>query len=131
MGNVSDDLKKLAASNMLFTGYLKQKTDLQYLYRSCNLHASASKEETFGMTFVEAAFEGTRSIGFASTAVEETISGVGGICVYEGNAYGLYNAICEHIDDPKLSSEEVDNIKKYYSDSVMANKYIEVYKNSI
>lgn len=128
VGNINDELRKKAKQNMIFTGYLNNRKDLLYLYKNCTLHASASKEETFGMTFVEAALEGTRSIGFDSTAVRETISGVHGICVSGGTVNQFYKKIVEHINDPKLNQEEIDRIRFLYSKETMAHSYLALYR---
>jgi len=128
VGSISDNLKSKARPNMLFTGYMKERGNLQYLYKVCNLHASASREETFGMTFVEAAIEGTRSIGFASTAVQDTISSVGGVCVNSFDVKTYYDAIIKHIDDPKLGSDDVLKIRELFSKETLASGYIDVYR---
>jgi len=127
IGNVREEIKTKAKSNMVFTGYLKRKADVRYVYRVSNLHASTSKGETFGMTFVEAAFEGTRSIGYETTAIMEIVKSVHGFCVENGDINEFANAIKAHIDDPKLSEDEVSIIKNMYSTTRMAKAYIDLY----
>lgn len=127
VGNACEEIRKEAKDNMYFIGYLKKKANLRYLYRNCNLHISASKCETFGMTFVEAAFEGTRSIGFKSTAIQEIVNSVLGVCVENEDPNELKKAILTCIDMPKLSFDEIDRIKTMYSNKTMANKYIDLY----
>ena len=92
---------------------------------------SASDEETFGMTFIEAAFAGTKSIGYASTAIGETLGKVNGYIVDEvtpGAMVEKINEIFEH-GNPKLSDKEIKNIIFAHSSQTMAKKYVELYRN--
>lgn len=127
-GNASPEQQKSAKRNMVFLGYLSGDK-LESLLSVCDLHVSASKEETFGMTFVEAAFSGTRSVGFASTAVEETLKSVGGFLVYDLSAEGLKRTIVQNISCPKLDENEIDQIKNKYSIKRMTEEYLNVYFN--
>lgn len=126
VGNASGELRKTATSRMLFTGYINHK-DLWFYYRNCNLYASASTEETFGMTFVEAAFEGTKSIGFNCTGIKNTLNSVNGVCVNSFDVNEFAKAIKEHVDDSKLTNEEINIIKKRFSPKRMADEYIKLY----
>ncbi len=130
VGSASDDVISNAPDNVSFLGYIKEKNDLLRLYSESELHVSASMEETFGMTFIEAAFAGTRSIGYASTAVTETLSGVRGIAVSEYTPEALANAVkeCAESGKCKLSDDEIKDIVNRYSSETMAGKYLELYK---
>ena len=99
-------------------------------YAEADLHISASLEETFGMTFVEAAFMGTRSIGFASTAIAQTIDYVYGVAVKPCTAEAMVCAIKETADagKTKLMPEEILQIRKSLSTEKMAEKYFEIYQ---
>lgn len=126
VGNASDELRRKATSNMLFTGYVDHK-DLCFFYRNCNIHASASVEETFGMTFVEAAFEGTKSIGFNSTGIKYTLRDVNGVCVKSYDVNEFASAILDHINDPRFTNEEIEIYKSRFSPKRMADEYINLY----
>ena len=128
VGNASNRVKESAPSNMYFTGYLNDKACLQYIYNVSDLHVSASKEETFGMTFVEAAFEGTKSVGYAETAIRETIQSVGGYCANTYEEDSLLHTIMAHVNEGKLSDAEIETIKRYYSAETMADRYLRVYE---
>ena len=123
-------LKDDAPSNIKFLGYIHRKEDLAQLYTNADLHLSASLEETFGMTFVEAAFVGTRSIGYASTAVTTTLEGVRGIVVSELTADAMAKEIQRLVTqgDMKLSISEMEEIVNQYSCDEMAKKYCDVYQ---
>ena len=81
------------------------------------------------MTFVEAALAGTRSIGFASTAIGETLNGVHGISITEFSAQALKTAILSVIceQNGKLSLEEMTDVAKKFSTEFMADKYLKLY----
>ena len=111
------------------TGFLRPK-QLAYLYKISALHISASLEETFGMTFIEAAMQGTRSIGFDSTAIGEILSLAKGRKVNDYSAMSLAEMINKLIADGnyKLSDSEMIEIRNEFSVETMARKYIELYE---
>ena len=133
VGGVSEEAKKNAPSNMLFYGYCRDREHMRNLYQTATVHVSASKEETYGMTFVEAALAGTRSIGFACTAIGETLKGVHGISVTEYTAQALKTAILTVIGEQngKLSVEEIMEVEKEYSVDSMADKYLNLYQRVV
>ena len=94
------------------------------------MHVSASLEETFGMTFIEAAMQGTRSVGFNSSAVGEILDFVQGRKVNDFSAVGLANEIISLVDEGnyKLSDFETDEIRELFSEKTMADSYIQLYK---
>lgn len=131
VGSYTEELKQSAPTNIKFVGYLKRKELLKCLYQKTDLYMSASDEETFGMTFIEAAFAGTKSIGYASTAIGETLGKVNGYIVDEvtpGAMVEKINEIFEH-GNPKLSDKEIKNIIFAHSSQTMAKKYVELYRN--
>lgn len=130
VGHASQALKDDAPSNIKFLGYIHRKEDLDQLYTNADLHLSASLEETFGMTFVEAAFAGTRSIGYASTAIKATLEGVRGVAVSELTADAMAKEIQRLVmqGDIKLSVSEMEGIVNQYSCDEMAKKYCDVYQ---
>lgn len=76
--------------------------ELAEIYTSANVFVNASKEETFGMTTVEALACGTDVIVYKDTACEEIAEEYGGIVV-EQNVEELKNAVI------KLLSENNEN----------------------
>ena len=83
------------------------------------------------MTFIEAAFVGTRSIGYAATAVKSTLAGVHGITVDEWTADAMATAIKKTAKSGnlKLSEEEQKSAVDRYSCIVMAKKYCDIYRS--
>jgi glycosyltransferase involved in cell wall biosynthesis len=131
VGSVSEAVMAEAPKNVRFLGYVNSKADLLNLYADADLHISASFEETFGMTFIEAAFAGTRSIGYAATAVKSTLEGVQGIAVSELNAAAMAKEIQKIAmrRNMKLSSDEIQQAVNRYSCEVMAKKYCDIYRS--
>ena len=130
VGSASDDVLKNAPQNVHFLGYVYDKAELLRLYAQSDLHVSASFEETFGMTFIEAAFVGTRSIGYSSTAVKSTLEGVRGIAVEELTAEAMTSEIQRAMlqGDIKLTSDEIQCVTNRYSSNTMAKKYCDIYQ---
>ncbi len=133
VGNVSKEIIDIAPDNIEFLGYIHDKSELIHLYASVDLHMSASFEETFGMTFVEAAFVGTRSIGYASSAISNTLKGLGGILIEEMSSEAMVCGIREFINQKniKLTSDEIKRVIRQYSSSDMAKEYCNIYKSFI
>ncbi len=130
VGSASEEIVSKAPSNVSFFGYIKDKNDLTRLYADADIHLSASLEETFGMTFIESAFAGTRSVGYASTAIAGTLSGVKGIAVSEYTPEALAKAVKEStaLNKGKLSIDEINDVVDRYSSRTMAEKYLELYE---
>lgn len=129
VGGATPELQSRAPQNVIFEGYCTDKKQLMAYYSGADLHISASLEETFGMTFVEAALAGTKSIGFASTAIEQTLKCVHGIAVREFTAETMCVAIRENVEagNTGLTAEQIKQIRADLSSENMAEKYCKVY----
>lgn len=130
IGNVSDKIRAMAPPNIHFHGYCTDKCVLSSYFQNADLYFSASLEETYGMTFVEAALAGTRSVGFRSTAITETLEIVHGICVREFSATAMSKAIMDAIagGNGKLTQEEIAQISDSVSITKMASSYLRLYQ---
>ena len=131
VGNVEESLKDGAPSNITFYGYAKSTDELYDLYASCDLHVSMSFEETFGLTFVEAALCGIRSIGFNSTAIPAVIEKTHGYVISPCSVGGVTEKIRQLIQNREsceITEEEGLEIKEYFSPKRMALEYQRVYE---
>lgn len=129
VGSVDDQYRSMAPENVCFYGYCADKNELAGLYASSDIHVSASQEETFGMTFIESALAGARCVGFASTAIRETINAAYGVAVDEYNAHALKEAVLEIVKNGsiRLTDEEIQTVKVRFSTDRMAKEYISLY----
>lgn len=131
VGSADAKLRNEAPENIRFLGRITDRRQLYELYRTSDLHVSMSLEETFGMTFVEAAFVGTRSIGFNSTAIPGVLRKVHGITVSAGDVSAVEEEIrsmARNIHLCRLSAEEQREIKAAFSAKEMAKQYITIYE---
>ncbi len=133
VGNVTDEKKKMNPGNMTFYGSCSDRKALFSLFQNADIHVTASRAETFGMTIVEAAMAGIRSIGFSCTAIGEILKQVYGVAVDECTADALYSAVMELIKQKKckLSSVEVDRVCECFSVRQMADKYLSLYESML
>ncbi len=130
VGNVAEHLKNGAPDNIIFYGYTNCSDELYELYSSCDLHVSMSFEETFGLTFVEAALSGIRSVGFYSTAIPAVLEKTNGYIISSCTVEEAALKIRELIENRymcSISGEEYFRIKEYFSPQRMATEYIRVY----
>lgn len=134
VGDVASAIRKKAPTNIVFTGKVTDRAALDALYASADIHISMSLEETFGMTFVEAAFNGVKSIGFDSTAIAQVIKMVNGYVVQPGSV----TAIAELLEKikysdvgGKLTAEECQAVCRRFSVRTMAQRYLEVYQEQL
>jgi glycosyltransferase involved in cell wall biosynthesis len=70
--------------------------DLVAMYSMADIFVNPSKEETFGLTTLEATSCGKTAIVYEGTACEEVIRKTGGVAVPQ-NVQALYKAIISHI----------------------------------
>ena len=131
VGGITDSVKANAPDNISFLGYVADKKKLFDLYSSSDLYLSASVEETFGMTFVEAAFMGIKSVGFASSAVKDTLDAVYGVCAEEKSAQSLADKVSELISGNynRLTDIEHKSVLERFSSDLMCEKYIFLYED--
>lgn len=129
VGAADEEIQKRAPANVVFLGYCRDRALLFQYYNNADLYVSASQEETFGMTFVEAAMMGTRSVGYAGTAIEETLNSVYGRAVKECSTDAYVEAIVQLFqhENQKLMTEQVAQIRDNFSIEHMAREYMELY----
>ncbi len=133
VGNVDDESRIGAPDNIEFTGYCENREKLFSLFSMSDIHVTASKVETFGMTMIEAAMAGIRSIGFACTAIAEVLEQVHGVGVKERNAVALFEAVMRVVDEGRchLNGDEVMEICKKFSIDRMVHEYMELYEKVV
>jgi len=85
--------------NILGLGRTGSVEELVQWYSAADVFVNPSKEETFGMTTLEAEYCGTRAIVYRDTACEEIAQSFGGLAVSWGPEH-LYEAV------RKLTTEE-------------------------
>ncbi len=131
VGDVHPEIKKNAPSNMCFVGRILDQEKLFRLYEGCDLHVSLSYEETFGMTFVEAALAGIKSVGFDCTAISQVVPKVHGFLVdfsVEAVAEKV-QSLLDCRERCRLTDEEKKEIREIFSVENMCNGYLSVYEN--
>lgn len=75
---------------------MESPSELAAIYSVADIFINPSKEETFGMTTVEAIACGTKAIVYKGTACEEVVHAKGGVAVPQDIKY-LYKAVMEEI----------------------------------
>lgn len=130
VGSFQENIK--LPENAVLWGY-ETPDNLGALFRLAALHVSFSKEETFGMTFLEAALEGTKSIGYNSTAIGEVLEKLHGYVVAPGDVQAMAQIIrgCKAGVLPcKLSGDEQKSLS-VFSGRDMAALYLDVYAEAV
>ena len=131
VGNVEESLKEKAPSNIIFYGYTSSVEELYNLYASSDLHVSMSFEETFGLTFIEAAMSGIKSMGYKSTAIPAVLEKVYGYiipsCTVEESATKI-RQLAGNRRECAITEQEYAEIKEYFSPERMAAEYLKVYE---
>ena len=91
---------------------------VSYIYNMADIFVSGALDETFGMTFVEAAACGTPSVAFASKSIPEVVEhGRTGLLSEPGDCESMAGNIVELLSDKKrieeFSFNAVEFSKKY------------------
>lgn len=131
VGDAEETVKAKAPRNILFLGRVNDPAQLFALYAQADLHVSMSFEETFGMTFIEAALAGTKSMGFNKTAIPYVIEKVYGYVLKSDQVAEMADAIfalSKHRENCKLNSEQLVAVQDYFSSDKMARSYYAVYE---
>ena len=131
VGDAEETIKAKAPRNILFLGRVNDPAQLFALYAQADLHVSMSFEETFGMTFVEAALAGTKSMGFNKTAIPYVIEKVYGYVLKSDQVAEMADAIfalSKHRENCKLNSEQLVAVQDCFSSEKMARSYHAVYE---
>ena len=131
VGDAEETIKAKAPRNILFLGRVNDPAQLFALYTQADLHVSMSFEETFGMTFVEAALAGTKSMGFNKTAIPYVIEKVYGYVLKSDQVAEMADAIfalSKHRENCKLNSEQLVAVQDRFSSEKMAQSYHAVYE---
>lgn len=129
VGGATERIKNQAPENMCFLGYISNRALLWQIYRHCDVYVSMSKEETFGMTFVEAALNGLYSVSYKSTAIPEILSKLHGTAVNELLPDKIASAVVKSIEQGKRLPEcEIKEIDQLFSQRKMAGEYLKIYR---
>lgn len=134
IGTASDAIKRSAPQNITFMGPIYDKDKLNEQYALADVHVSMSMEETFGLTFIEAAIMGTKSIGFNSSAVPEVLQKIDGYIIMSNTVEEMAELIKSLNQDRQqccLSKEDIYRIKQFFSEERMASQYVQVYENTV
>lgn len=91
VGLTEKQIEKLP-NNIIGIQRTKDNKELAVIYSEADVFVNPSREETFGMTTVEAESCGTPAIVYKGTACEEIVKMQGGIAV-EPNVEAIFNAI--------------------------------------
>ncbi len=89
---LSEKQSKALPKGIISVGKTNSTKELAEIYSAADLFVNPSKEETFGMTTIEAQACGTKAIVYKGTACEEIVGQYGGIAV-EQSVESLKSAI--------------------------------------
>ena len=92
---VSSKQKKTLPSNILALGLTNSPYELVAIYSAADVFVNPSREETFGLTTLEAISCGTPAIVYRDTACEEVVNTFGGTAVAFGRTDELIDKILE------------------------------------
>lgn len=130
---LAQSLDNQLPSGMIGIERTQHVSELAQLYSAADVVLSLSKQETFGMTIVEAFSCGTPAIVYNKTAVPEILTLETGIIVEPGNYKELVAAIQEVVErkgKASYSSACRRRAEEFFDNEKCFQKYIKLY-NSI
>ena len=105
IGHYSTELKKMSDDSVIFTGYLSDE-ELNSLYATCDVYATASLLEGFNLPLVEAQACGKPVVAFDIGPHPEIVKNKEtGFLVPAGDVKAFANALIRLLKDKKLATE--------------------------
>ena len=128
VGNISWSQKRKCTSNINLMGHISDANRLSEIYSSADVYINASREETFGMTTIEAMACGTPVIVNNATALPEIVTSDTGLIVDIDNIDAVINAI-HSITNSHINYHETcrNHVITHYSRKRMTDQYIDLY----
>ena len=128
VGNVAYAQKIKCTSNIKLLGHITNPSRLSEIYSSADVYINASREETFGMTTIEAMACGTPVIVNNATALPEIVTSDTGLIVDIDNTESVVSAI-HSIKKSHINYHETcrNHIITQYSRKRMTDQYLVLY----
>lgn len=132
-GHASEDVDKLPM-HVVKAGYIKDKAELNRLYNAADLFIIPSRQDNFPTVVLESMFAGTPVLGFNVGGIPEQLADGRGWIADELTSDALKNKIEEIFSGDYKARMQKQRIKvaeesrKLYSQDVMVNKYLDLYK---
>ncbi|MBQ7042229.1 MAG: glycosyltransferase [Muribaculaceae bacterium] len=117
--------------NTTHIGKFRSAKKLAEIYSSADVFINPSREETFGMTTIEAMACGTPVIVNNATALPETITSNSGIVVDIDNISKVYNVITHIKEHRQNFTTGRKHIIDNYSINQMTSQYLNLYQNKM
>lgn len=135
LGADADEIAKLFMMPVYRLGYVSDTARLVEIYNAADVFVLPSLSENLPNTIMEAMACGTPAVGFRIGGIPEEIDNRenGYVAEYK-NCYDLANGIkwiLEEADTEVLSHNAIKKVQKCYTPEVVAQKYMNVYKQAI
>lgn len=130
---VSEKTKKI--KNVHYLGFLKE-SDLQKAYASADIGIFPSKNEGFGLVYLESMASGLPTVGVNMGGPSEIITnGFDGILLPDGSSNSIREILEKLVKDKEFRKELGKNarltIEKKYSPEVIANEYLNLFRTQV
>lgn len=133
MGNASQEILNYFPYKVHSLGYLSGDENIVWAYRAADVFVIPSLEDNLPNTIMEAMASGTPCVGFETGGIPEMIDHkINGYLAKYKDANDLalgIQWILENSEALNLSEACVKKVKENYEESVVAQKYISLYKS--
>lgn len=121
------------SERVIFEGYISDEEIIDR-YSNCDIFIAPSRFESFGLIFLEAMIFSKPVIGTNIGGIPEVVeNGVSGILIENENSEDLKNALIKLIENKDIRENMGKNGRRIYEEKftaeIMANKFIDYYKN--
>ena len=129
IGNGVDESR--LTDKMINVGFVSSREELRGIYSACDVMANCTREESLSLLNVEVQACGTPVVTYSNTGVKETVDGICGFAVENGNPADMWNGVSRIRDKGKtfFSADCVAWAKKEFDKEDNYNKYIMLYKS--
>jgi len=133
MVGVTEDVKKQISPNVRSLARVENPQKLAALYAEADILLNLSRQETFGMTTLEAMACGTPGISYNNTACPEVLSNDTGVVVPTGDVKAVMEAIglIEKRGKESYRNNCVERANSVFSKKNIISQYFDVYEKAM
>ena len=114
---------------MINYGFVSSREEIREIYSSADVLLNCTREESLSLLNIEVQACGTPVVTYSNTGVKETVDGMGGYAVDNGNPEAMWNVFLKIKNQGKeyYSEKCIGWVRKQFDKNKNYQKYIDLY----